>query len=60
MSKFILIDSDVDKTITELRKFKHETQAKVLEESLKPFVLGSVEESQDICEQIPQSENGNN
>ena len=42
MSDFVMIDSNVEKSITELQNFKRETQAKNLEDSLRPFVFNSI------------------
>lgn len=60
MNNFIMVDSNVDKTITELRDFKCKVQEENLEKSLKPFVLGSAEESCYINSCIKAQNDGNN
>ena len=44
MSDFVVVDSKMDKTITELQNFKQKVQAKNLEDSLTPFCLNKTEE----------------
>lgn len=57
MSKFVMIDSDIDKTLIALQDFKRNTQAKNLEASLKPFVFSATEENIDSC--IKAEKDGN-
>lgn len=64
LSEFVAIDSKMDKTITELQDFKCNTQAKNLEDSLKPFCFDfveehSVEEPSDMNSCIKSETNGN-
>lgn len=44
LSKFVAIDSEVDKTMLDLESFRTNTYAKNLEDSLSPFNLGRVED----------------
>ena len=59
LSEFVVIDSKIDKTITELQGFKRNAQAKNLEDSLKPFCFNSVEETSDIDSCIKSETDGN-
>ena len=49
LSMFVAIDSEVDEKIKDLQEFKKNVQAQNLEESLAPFTLGCVEESNNVC-----------
>lgn len=40
MSRFVEIDSELDKEITELREFKHKTDEEKLDACLSPFYVG--------------------
>lgn len=43
MSKFVEIDSEIDKELTELREFKRETMAEKLERVISPFTTSEKE-----------------
>lgn len=40
MSKFVEIDSEIDKELTELREFKHKADEEKLDACLSPFYVG--------------------
>jgi hypothetical protein len=61
LSNFVAIDSNVDKKIKDLEQFKQNVQANNLENSLKPFVLGDVEnvptDDANITQQVTNLDN---
>lgn len=61
LSKFVAIDSAVDKTIQDLENFKTNIYAKNLEDSLSPFNLGCIVDvskpSADLANCCPEANN---